>query len=162
MSDILTATFVRALLLYDPLTGDFFKRSKKGKLVQIALAVDKFGRRQIVFGTKHYKAHRVAWLYMTGELPANHVDHIDGDASNNAFTNLRLATNKENMQNRKGHTVANKLGFLGVCPNGQNGKFTAQITVQGKKLHLGTFDTPEEAHEAYLDAKRKFHPFNTM
>lgn len=82
------------------------------------------------------------------------VDHVDGDRRNNTRSNLRLCTHGENMVNRKIHR-SNKCGLKGVYAD--RNKWRAQITVKGKQHHLGSFDTKELAHAAYLAAAERLH-----
>lgn len=81
------------------------------------------------------------------------VDHVDGNHFNNRRSNLRLATRTENMTNQKLHYNSTS-GFKGVTR--LRYRWVAQIQIQGKKRHLGVFDTPEEAHQAYCEAGRKY------
>lgn len=99
-----------------------------------------------VYGTRYY-VHRLAWFYMTGEWPAEDVDHANGWKLDNAFTNLRSASRSQNMANRPANSN-NTTGFKGVFKR-KNGTFSAQIGINKSKEPLGTFDTPEEASEAY-------------
>lgn len=80
-----------------------------------------------------------------------HVDHIDGDSTNNQRENLRVATRAQNAANRK-RRVDNKTGFKGVTKRKNSNRYDAAIWINQKQVHLGRFDTPEEAHEAYLKA----------
>ena len=105
-------------------------------------------------------AHRLAWLYMTGEWPAGVIDHIDGDRANNRFSNLRDVPQRANMQNRKRPQKDNVLGLLGVSM--RRGRFRATLKLASRQLHIGDFDTPEAAHQAYLEAKRLHHEGNTL
>lgn len=81
------------------------------------------------------------------------VDHIDGNGLNNRRSNLRLASHRQNLWNQR-MRKDNTAGFKGITAYGTN-KWRAQIRSNGKRLHLGTFDTPEEAHEAYCTAARE-------
>lgn len=83
------------------------------------------------------------------------VDHIDGNKLNNRRSNLRLATRAENNRNRA-RRRDNKSGFKGVTKH-SSGRWRATIKANGKFKHLGVFDTPQEAHAAYLDASRYWH-----
>jgi hypothetical protein len=109
---------------------------------------------------KNYKLHRLIWLWHFGSFPEAHIDHIDGNPSNNKIENLRQATDAQNMQNQRKARVTNKLGCQGVYK--VNKKFRAVLTTNGNNKHLGYFDTPEDAHNAYVLEKRKVHEFSTI
>jgi hypothetical protein len=117
------------------------------------------GYRIVMIDGKNYRAHRVAWLWMTGSCPSV-IDHINGNRADNRWTNLREATGAMNAQNQRRPRADNKTGFLGVLPNGTG--FAAQIQANGKSIHLGTFRTPELAHAAYVAAKREHHQGGTL
>lgn len=100
-------------------------------------------------GKKHtYLAHRLAWFYVYGVWPTKDVDHKDGIKHHNWLDNLREATDQENNRN-KGVMKSSATGLKGVNP-GKNGKFRSYIC-------LGTFNTKEEAAEAYRQAALKLH-----
>lgn len=82
------------------------------------------------------------------------VDHIDGDTLNNRRGNLRLATQGENAANAKSRGGASQ--FRGVF-RARNGKWAAQISRQGKRHHIGTFETEAAAAEAYDAAAKAMH-----
>jgi hypothetical protein len=73
------------------------------------------------------------------------IDHIDGDRSNHKLSNLQCITHTENVTKSK----KNKTGFTGVSKMGN--RYTSRPYVNGKGIALGCFDTPEEAHKAYVD-----------
>lgn len=101
-------------------------------------------------------AHRAAWAVTYGKWPKNQIDHIDGNKSNNKISNLRDIGAKSNTQNQIRSKSSNlSSGLLGVSRN--RGKWQAQIKVAGRRKHLGTFDSPVIAHQAYLAAKRLMH-----
>jgi hypothetical protein len=104
----------------------------------------------------NYTAHRLAWLWMTGDWPTGHIDHINGNRTDNRWSNLRITDHAGNAQNRSRPNRNNKVGLLGVCPEGAT-RFGAKIRVNGVRIWLGAFDTPEEAHGAYIKAKRDLH-----
>lgn len=105
--------------------------------------------------------HRLAWLMVHGEWPKGQIDHIDGNKLNNAIANLRVVEPKINKQNRRAPQSNNKSGFLGVFP--ERGRWSASIGLGDKRCkRLGSFDTPEAAHSAYLSAKRRLHEGNTL
>lgn len=147
----LTAERLRNEILYDPGTG-LFTRKATG---QRAGWGESHGYRKISIGCVKYYEHRLAWLYMIGEWPKNKIDHIDGDRSNNAFANLREATDAVNAQNIKNAQTNNKLGLLGVYQKSH--RFIARIYANGRETVIGRFDSAEEAHVAYLTAKRIVH-----
>jgi hypothetical protein len=147
----LTAERLRELLHYDPDTGAWTW------LVTLSNAAPKgssAGKRRVKIDGKSYLSHRLAVLYMTGEWPANEVDHQDIVLANNTWRNLRPADRSQNNANRRG-------GRLGrFYPKGvttQFGKFQARISWRGKQTHLGTFTTIEDAAVAYAKAAIELH-----
>ena len=107
-----------------------------------------------------YYAHCLAWLYVYGVWATNQLDHKDTIRHHNWIENLRDVTNSENAQNRIKANTNNSTGFLGVSLH--HGKYPATITIDGKNKYLGRFETPEEAHEVYLEAKRIHHSTCTI
>lgn len=156
----LTAARLRELLHYDPETGDFTWRVNCGTnrtLGKVAGTFDKKGYRLIWAQGKQHKAHRLAWLYMTGEWPQGMIDHKDGNTGRNVFDNLRDVSGGVNNQNMRKPGIRNRSGFLGVAVR-PDGKFHAYIKQpEGKQVYLGSFDDPELAHAAYIKAKRAIH-----
>jgi hypothetical protein len=109
------------------------------------------------------KLHRLAWLYIYGEFPEKHLDHIDGNRSNNKFSNLREADFSQNQQNLKKATSRNKSsGMLGVSWIKRLDKYRTTIGLNLKNKIIGHFNTPEEAHQAYIEAKRRLHEYCTL
>jgi hypothetical protein len=97
-------------------------------------------------------AHRLAWALMNGDRwPDGEIDHINGVPSDNRIANLRVATRAQQLANAKFNS-ANTTGFRGVCIKRRGGKtlYQADIRVAGRKIFIGTFGTPEEAHAAYV------------
>ena len=93
-------------------------------------------------------------MYMTGEDPGElEIDHDDQNGYNNSFRNLRKATRPQNANNR-GVQSNNKIGLKGVFK--KYNRYYAQIHKNGKKIHLGTYDTAEEAHKAYCEAADQY------
>ena len=159
MSDI-DSTLVRKLFNYDPETGVFTWKSKTKPATQIGAIVGyvtKSGYRALGFNKKTYLAHRIAWLYFYGEFPKHQIDHINRNRDDNSICNLRDVTPSQNSQN---FIAVRKDKFIGV-QKGRN-KWYAKIMLNGKNIPLGSFATPEEAHAAYINAKRQLHPFGTL
>ena len=155
----LTAEKVRELLDYDPETGVFTWRVAKGRKSKGMLAgcIDHYGYVQIGIDGTHYKGHRIAWLITNGAWPSEHIDHRNGVRNDNRSANLREASQSINMQNLLRPMEGNTSGFLGVCWDTEKQSFMAQIKTKGKNKFLGRFTDPNEAHAAYLDAKRRLH-----
>lgn len=114
--------------------------------------------RVINISRKIHLEHRLIWLYHHGYMPADKIDHIDGNPANNDISNLRECSQAENSQNRK-KPITNTSGYLGVCFNKKSNKWQANIRHSNKLHHLGLFHTPDQAYQAYLNAKSKFHTF---
>ena len=160
----LNSTRLKELLQYDPDTGIFRwinDMSRRVKANDKAGCLTTKGYVQIRIDKGSYVAHRLVWLYMYGSFPDTGIDHIDGDRKNNARNNLRLANQSENCQNLK--KSRGRSGFLGVTKHSYRDNYwKASIKLKGKQTHLGYFKTPEEAHQAYITAKRSVHPFGTL
>lgn len=155
---MLTQKRLKELILYDSETG-IIKRISNGK----PILTNSRGYVVVYVDGRLYFAHRLAWLYMTGNEPENQIDHIDGIKNNNKFSNLRDVTNAINTQNTHKARPCNKsTGLLGVTANKRDGTFKAQIKINGKNLYLGDFFNPELAHAAYITAKRIYHKGNTL
>lgn len=152
--------------VYDPLTGQFSYRHQCGRWGRIPAGTPcgirmNTGYISIPIGYKKYLAHRLAWFYMTGEWPKEQVDHLNCIRDDNRWINLREATGAINTQNERRPRSSNvRTGFLGVRPSGR--KFSSVITVGGKPKYLGTFESAELAYDAYVTAKRKYHPGCTL
>ena len=143
---------LRRLLSYCPETGEFRWKVKPPGKVQIEILQEQKEKRLFTSDLKAAdRSSQARFFYMTGEMPLGNVDHIDGNSANNAWSNLRLCTHAENMQNRK-VSKRNKSGFLGVSKHSSG--WQATIAKDKKYYHLGLFKTPEEAHQAYLAATR--------
>ena len=161
---MLTQNELKSILHYDEFTGIFtrLKNSPMAKAGSICNSPDKNGYIVIGVSRKNYKSHRLAFLYVLGAFPANQVDHKNGIKSDNAWSNLREATNSENAQNKRNPQANNTVGYLGVWFHVRNKSFVARITINGKVKYLGCFATAEEASECYLAEKRKLHTFCTI
>lgn len=153
-----TQARLKEILSYDPNTGIFMRLTSSGGRKAGSIAGSPHGRGylKLMVDNKKYFAHRLAWLFETGEWPKFNIDHIDGNKSNNSFRNLRDINQSSNLQNQKKAKSDNRsTGILGAYKH--RDKFVACINISGKKTHLGVFDTADDAHEAYLKAKREHH-----
>jgi hypothetical protein len=151
---------LRELLFYDPRTGTFTWRVSAGRRVHIGDATGgiskSHGYRVIGIDDRLYLAHRLAWLYMTGELPKRGIDHRDNNPSNNCWANLRPASQSQNSQNKRVHSN-NQSGFKGVSRDKHGRKWVAEIVYRGRRRWLGTFHKPEHAACAYHLAALWYH-----
>lgn len=154
----LTADRLRYVMDYDPDTGVFIWRgseggrfAKKGKIAGANIGNGYLG---IGVDGVHYRVSRLAVLWMTGVMPTKQVDHINGIRDDNRWANLRQATRSDNIANSK-LRKDNKSGFKGVHWNESARKWRAHIRHKGKGYHLGSFDAPEEAYQAYCRAARE-------
>ena len=151
------------LLEYDATSGEFtWKVSRKRNQIKagspagclmtngyISIGID---------GHRHY-AHRIAWMMVHGEWPDRSLDHIDGDKTNNAISNLREANHSENAQNNR-RPSSNTSGHTGVHWHKQSSKWQAYVTKNRKRVIAGGFDNKEDAIEARRALKARLHLFN--
>lgn len=131
---------------YNPLTGDIYgikgkkitRRNRGYVLINLSIQ----GKNENLF------AHQFAWWLFFNEI-VEEIDHINGIKDDNRIINLRSVTRQENQWNRK--------TAKGYYYNKREGKFRAQINVNCNVIHLGYFDTENQAKNAYLKAKEKYH-----
>lgn len=142
---------LKDILHYCPETGVFTWLIAKSQRVRVGekgghLASN--GYVVIAINNKAYKAHRLAWLYMTGSWPEEEIDHINGIKNDNRIVNLREATKSQNQHN-VGVRGDNSSGYKGVSFETKNKKWRADIQFNGKRIFLGYFDFPKKASEVY-------------
>lgn len=160
----MTRDEVRAALDYDPDTGVFRWRVRPDRdhswnlrfSGEVAGNTMTHGYRCMNILGKLHLAHRLAWLWMTGEMPAGHIDHINGDRSDNRWCNLRLATNSQNQMNRA-LSPKNVSGVKGVTWNKKQKTWVAHLTVNEKQMHLGQSRSLDVAVKLRRDAEAKYH-----
>lgn len=154
---MLTAERLRQLLKYDPATGLFEWLAPTSRRVTIgAVAGSLTNRGYLVISVdgRRHGAHRLAFLYMTGSWPSGPLDHRDLDGLNNRWSNLRLASHSLNHANER-RRRSNTSGFKSVIWNSQAGKWQARLTLNYRQIHLGYFDDPKLAHNAYVAGARQ-------
>lgn len=166
----LSAQEARMRMSYDPLTGDLVIE-KHGRCPalngRVTRSLDVSGYVQVNLKPHGpIKGHRLAWLLHYGEWPTGHIDHINGVRDDNRIANLRVVENRVNAQNKRIPMVTNKSGFLGVTSAFMKAdgipRWRATLAKDKKTYHLGVFNTPEAAHEAYVSAKRQMHAGCTL
>ena len=106
---------------------------------------------------KRHLVHRIVWKMVYGTDAELSIDHIDQNRTNNAPSNLRLATKSENARNVSSARSSSKSGVLGVHFSQRLNKWRAEICINKKNIYLGLFNDLESAKEAYLEAKKKYH-----
>jgi hypothetical protein len=146
---VITAERLRQVLKYDPQTGAFTRLIARAghPIGSVAGYIDGSGHRQMSVDWKVYLAHRLAWLYMTGEWPKAQIDHKNCNPDDNRWENLREATHTENARNKRLNRN-NRSGHKGVYWHSQNRKWVAQLG----RLRLGSFGDKESAAAAYAKA----------
>ena len=161
----LTQDLLKELLHYDPDTGVFTNKINRNQLApkgqRAGFVTQPQGYRQIGIKGKSYREHRLVWLYEHGVWPSGDIDHINGITDDNRIANLRDVTTQDNCRNQRKVRSDSTSGLMGARAF-RPGKWQSSIRVDGKYLHLGTFDTPEAAHNAFIEAKRKHHSTFTL
>ncbi len=150
----ITQTELRNVFNYNENTGIFTWAKKTSKTVtvgKIAGTLSK-GYIKIRYNGKRYEAHRLAWLYVYGEMPSDDIDHINRDRADNSIVNLRITTKAENNKN-KGLDSRNTSGTTGVYWFTARNRWVARIGVDGKFIHLGIFAEYSEAVNARKNAE---------
>ena len=153
---MLTREYLRSVIDYSPDTGEFrWSSARRGvRIGELCGRINNHGYREIGVAGKLHQAHRLAFLYMTGEMPKNVVDHINGDRADNRWINLRPANQSQNMANVGGRST-NTSGAPGVVWDADRQKWRAQLRVNGKKKNLGRFASFEDARNAVNAAARQ-------
>jgi hypothetical protein len=132
---------------YDPDTGKIYNRfgkeiTRKNTNGYISIEGNK------MFNGLLY-AHHYAYFMTYGNVDFEILDHINTDRTDNRISNLRIVNKQQNHFNR-----SNVKGFNFVK---RTNKWKSTIKLNGKSIHLGYFNTEEEAKNAYIEAKKKYH-----
>ncbi|MGK9174164.1 HNH endonuclease [Yokenella regensburgei] len=147
---------------YDPSTGLFYRKKSRGSYRGCWTKGSKHnaGYRFFIINGKRHLAHRIAFLLYYGCYPSGVIDHINGIKDDNRIENLRDVSQAENMKNQK-IVLERKSKFSGCFLSSRKNKWRAEARINSKRFGLGTFETKEEAHEAYmLFMKTKFTSTN--
>lgn len=164
----LTDEYIRSILDYNSNTGEFIWKYRNDASPQWngqyagkkAGSLEKSGYITIRINKVSFYAHRLAWLYVHGKWSENFVDHANGIKKDNKISNLRDAMRINNARNMKKHKICAS-GYKGVRIF--NDKFQARISINYKRIHLGTFNTAEKAYKAYcISAKKYFGEFSRV
>lgn len=152
---------VARLFTYDREEGVLYWRNKnrnsiRHKYVAGSIKGNNNGYRRVRIKGKNYLEHRVIMMLCFGHIPENaEIDHINHVRNDNRLINLRFVTRGENMRNK---SVSSKstTGVTGVYFYKRLQKYIARIRVNREFIHLGTFETLEEAAAARAEANLKF------
>lgn len=148
--------YLKTILHYDAATGIFVwlqPPKYHPRMLGKAAGCNSTGYTIIRINNKKHKAHRLAWLYVYGELPMLEIDHKDGNPYNNSIGNLRLCVNPQNQANRK--RQQGKRLPKGVRRN--RDRFVARISFNKELITIGSFSTAQEASDAYFDKARELY-----
>lgn len=157
--EILTHEYLKSILHYSIITGQFFYLRATAQCVKIgALAgtLSTNGYNYIKINGTRYSAHRLAWFWVMGEWPANQIDHKNGVRDANWWLNMREATCSQNCCNTKKH-IDNTSGYKGVFWEKRSQRWRASITLNRKSKHLGYYATSELAYAARIKAEQSMH-----
>lgn len=153
---------LQEVLDYDPESGVLSWRirlSPRCRLRRSAGYIGVHGYRAIGIDGIRYLAHHLAWFHFYGVPPKQVLDHKNRRKADNRIANLREATSSQNAMNRK-RSAANTTGFKGVARFNKRynrAKYRSSIRVDGKRLFLGLFHTPEDAYAAYCKRAKELH-----
>ncbi len=152
---MITQEYLKSILHYDPETGVFmWIEAKKGRQLETPIGSKNYkGYLLLYINDRLHRCHRLAWLYMTGKWPDNHIDHINNIKNDNRWSNLREANNQLNHYNLL-KPKNNTSGAKGVRKL-KTGKYQARIKYDQKEIYLGVYNTLEEASNVYLNKAKE-------
>lgn len=157
VAEPLTQEYLKSILDYDLDTGVFtwkVNKSQRTKAGDVAGWIYN-GYWEIEINNKKHKTHRLAWLYVYGEMPKNLIDHIDNNRSNNRISNLREATYQSNSENYK-TPKTNKSGVKNVSWYKNLDKWVVSMSIKKTKKTIGYFDDLELAELVAVEARNKY------
>jgi len=158
----ITQEELKKLLHYDPETGVFTRLIYRNQYSRVGMRagweqIVNCGKsyRMIYIGNKTHLEHRLAWLYITGSLPSEEIDHINGNGCDNRLCNLREVSRLINRRNvKKQHN--NTSGVVGVSLHKLTGLWRSRININKQEIYLGLFCSFNEAVECRKNAEIKY------
>jgi hypothetical protein len=160
MKTEITQAYLREVLNYCPDSGALTWRTKVGRKTvvgQPAGTVDcTTGYIRVGLAEGKHQAHRLVWMYMTGEWPTHCIDHKNLDRSDNRWDNMRPATKAQNMYNTPVPSH-NTSGIKGVGWSKSKGKWRATISINNKAKHIGYFSDSAAAETALQAYRQSLH-----
>jgi hypothetical protein len=167
-SNDITQAYLHSVIDYNPDTGIFTWKRREEFHQRIKTWNTRFAGKTtgnirengyvvVTINCIGYLAHRLAWFYVYGVWPPEHIDHKDTVKNNNKIDNLREATPSQNKQNR-GAQKNNTSGYKGVFVyiKGNHVRYLANIKVNGEMIRLGGYLTAEKAYAAYCKAEKRY------
>lgn len=158
-NDALTQDRLKYLIHYDPETGVMTRRVSTSNCVKVGDIIKgksvRGYRRAMVDGIR-YKAHDLAWLYMTGRFPEHIVDHIDCNPDNMRWTNLREATQQQNCFNRSA-SRNNTSGFKGVKWHKSSQRWEGWVGFNHGRVFAGSFSSKDHAARAVMSLRERLY-----
>ena len=139
----------RRLFEYNPDTGELTSKTHRRNMPKgtVVVSTTPYGYLRARVSGRLLLGHRLAWAIHYGEQPPAVIDHKNRDKKDNRIDNLRACSQAQNVQNSTGR------GYSVMS----NGKYQAAVKLNGKRIAIGTYDTPEEANAAYLNKKKELH-----
>jgi len=153
---MLTQQRLKELLRYEPSSGNFYWRVRRGGNAMPGYRAGSYDTKikiQIRIDGQTYFAHRLAFLYMKGQWPAE-IDHRNRVVDDNRWKNLRECDKPQNQLNRLARKRKTNLP-PGCYPLPHGNRYFSTICYRGERFYLGTFATPDGAHAAYVTAKER-------
>ena len=147
---------LRELFSYDPENGILIRRMRRGGETagRIVGTANSHGHLVCRVDYRMCYVHRIAWALYYGCEPPDIIDHWDGNPANNRIANLREATDGLNTVNTRARKNS-KSGMRGVHWSSLEGRWRSSFKSNGRSIHLGWFDTKEEAQESYQRAAKE-------
>jgi hypothetical protein len=168
-----SAEYLRQCFVYDPETGLLTWRTdrprehfqtEEGKrrwTTQVAgkSAGSLNGHLYVSINRISYKVHRIVWKMVTGRDPAAEIDHRNAIKTDNRWHNLREATHSQNTWNRPRRKLRElpKGVYIQAKDGVPYGRYFIKVFREGRLYRFGPFDTPDEAHAAYLSLTKRLH-----
>lgn len=144
--------------LFEYRDGVLYWKVSKGNQVSIgtpAGTLHHSGYLQTKIKDKFYLNHRIIFLMCNGFLPKR-IDHKDGDPMNNLISNLRGATQSQNRMNSRVYK-STASGVKGVSRSSSGNKWRVRIKINGKEIHIGSYNDIELATLVAEEARNKYH-----
>lgn len=160
--DCLSYEQVAKELRYDPETGHLFwlVRKQRRDVTQPAGCLNHDGYRKVGVLDVKIQAHRLAWLLYYKQWPSMIIDHINGEKDDNRIVNLREVTRRQNQQNK--NIVKKGRNLAGAYYRKSKNKYESRIIIDGQYKWLGIYDNEIDAHNAYLEAIKKYQTHHRL